>query len=309
MTAIVQLSILLKKRGVDLIHLNEMFDFYGGAAAALARVPCVWNVRAGLTTQDPVARWAPLVVSKWAKQVIAESESVGRELFFSNGIQDNVEVIHPPGPPLEQFHPGVSGSKVRNELGLNPTDPMVTLVAKLAPRKGHKTFIQAAAVVARRFPDAKFVIVGGELPGPRYASYARELERLREKLQLDDKVVFLGYREDVPQIMAASTVIAHCSLFPDPFPGVVLQGMAIGRPVVASDLGGPKEQLIHGETGFLCEPGTEQQLADLILLLLAQPALGERIGSKAAAFVRERHSMDAYLSKLDGVYRRLLDLS
>ena len=119
-------------------------------------------------------------------------------------------------------------------------------------------------------------------------------------LGVEHAVTFTGYRGDVAQVMAAADIVTHCSTHPDPFPGVVLQGMALGKAVIAADLGGPTEQIAPGRTGLLVPAADPAALAAAICSLLEDPARRASLGRAAAAEVSTMYTVD-------GFYRRLAD--
>ena len=215
-------------------------------------------------------------------------------------------MIHDPGPDPSKFHPGVDGISVRKEFGLDQDTFLVTLVAKLADRKGHETLIRAIPQVLAAFPDTYFMIVGGGLDGDHHREYARGLKSLPRELGVGEKVIFTGFRSDIPQIMAASDIITHCSTYPDPFPGVVLQGMALGKPVIASNLGGPREQIKDQVSGLLVEPGNPTALAEAICSLLEDEEKRASLGKAAASRAKSTFTSDLYFQKLSNLYERLI---
>ena len=122
-------------------------------------------------------------------------------------------------------------------------------------------------------------------------------------------MTFLGYRRDVPAIMAAADVVTHCSTYPDPFPEVVLQGMAMGKAVVASDLGGPREQIEDHVSGVLVPPDDPSALADAISALLQAPERRASLGGEAALRVPSLFGAESFYRRLSEIYRRLIPLS
>ncbi len=301
-----RLAALLRSEGVSLVHVNEVLDLYAGVAARLAGIPCVWHVRADLP-EVPLLPWLlPRVVSALASAVVAVSGSVARRVYEDQGIRTGkLDIIYDPGPDPAAFHPGVDGSPLRAEFHLAPGTLLVVLVAKLVEPKGHETLIRAAPDVLAAFPSVRFLIVGGEVPGEQHHAYAAHLRELCSGLGVQQQVVFTGFRADIPQVMAAADVVVHTSTYPDPFPGTVLQGMAVGRAVVASDIGGPREQIDHGRTGLLVPPSSPGALAAAICELLADSGRRAALGEAAARAARERFSQRAYLEALTAVYRRL----
>ncbi len=301
-----RLAALLRSESVSLVHVNEALDLYAGIAARLAGVPCVWHVRADLPPV-PLLPWLlPRVVAALASAVVAVSGSVAQRVYYDQGIHTSkLDIIYDPGPDPAAFHPGIDGGALRAEYRLQPDTPLIVLVAKLVEPKGHEVLIRAAPAVLAAFPGARFLIVGGEVPGEHHQAYAARLRQLCSQLGVHEQVIFTGFRPDIPQVMAAADVVVHTSTYPDPFPGTVLQGMAVGRAVVASDIGGPREQIEDGRTGLLVPPSSPTALASAIRGLLADSDRRAALGEAAARAVKERFSQQAYLEALTAVYRRV----
>jgi glycosyltransferase involved in cell wall biosynthesis len=306
--SITRLRRLIRRERVAVVHVNEIVDVYGAIAAKLSGVPCVWHLRADLSSAPAfVQALLPRIVLALSTRVVAVSASASDHTFGGYGARNGkVSVIHNPGPDPSVFHPNVDGSSVRRDLGLADDALLVILVAKLSERKGHEEFIRAAPKVLASFPEARFVIVGGELEGPHHRRYARSLRLLPAELGVEDAIVFAGYRADVPQIMAAADIVTHCSTYPDPFPGVVLQAMALGRAVIASDLGGPREQIEDGISGVLIPPGDPSVLADAICSLLLDPDRRAALGEAAALRVASTFTGDSFYRQLAHLYRQLI---
>ncbi|MDP9300108.1 MAG: glycosyltransferase family 4 protein [Actinomycetota bacterium] len=302
-----RLSRLIRREHVAVVHVNEILDVYGAVAAKVAGVPCVWHLRADLSSAPTfVQTWLPRIVLALSTKVVSVSASASEHTFRGRGAgSGKVSVIHNPGPDPSVFHPNVDGSSVRRDLGLADDALLVILVAKLSERKGHEVFIRAAPKVLASFPDARFVIVGGELEGEHHRRYARLLRQLPAELGVEEAVVFAGYRGDVPQIMAAADIVTHCSTYPDPFPGVVLQAMASGKPVIASDIGGPREQIEGGTSGILIPPNDPDVLADAICVLLADPDGRARLGQAAALRVASAFTADSFYRQLADLYEQV----
>lgn len=303
-----RLARIIRRERVDLVHVNEILDVYAGIAARLARVPCVWHVRADVSTwPSPLRKVLPRIVAALASEIVAVSESVHREVFLKEGIETpKVSVIHDAGPDPAVFHVGVDGASVRAELGVPEDGFLVVLVSKLVELKGHEVLIRAIPQVLDTFPETRFAIVGPELNGAHHRRYAERLRRLPAELNLGDAVSFMGYRDDVPQIMAAADVITHCSTHPDPFPGVVLQGMSLGKAVIATDLGGATEQIDDGVSGALVPPGDPVALADVICSLLKDPDRRASMGRAAVRRVTSEFPSESFYRQLSHVYRRLI---
>lgn len=304
-----RLARIIRREGVAVVHVNEILDVYGGLAARIAGVPCVWHVRADISGWPyPLRAVLPRIVTGLSSEIIAVSASVEEEVFRLHGLDTpKVSVIHDPGPDPAAFRSDLDGAAFRREIGLSDRAGLVVLVAKLVEPKGHEVLVRAVPGVLASFPDAHFVIVGGELEGLHHQRYAERLRKLPSELGVGSAVTFTGYRSDIAQIMAAADVVSHCSTHPDPFPGVVLQGMTLGKAVVASDIGGPREQMEDGVSGMLVAPGDPVALARAICDLLGDPVKRASLGSVAASSVRERFTSDLFYRRLSGAYGDLVD--
>lgn len=298
---------IIRREKISIVHVNEILDVYGGLAARLAGVPCVWHIRAHF--EQPWVTWLlPRVVQVLATRVIVVSNSVAEHLFTEQRIPlHKVKTIHNPAPDLRQFHPKVDGRAFRAEMGVGENAFLVGLIGKLVEPKGHEVLIRAAPMILDRFPNTRFAIVGGQLSGKHHSEYVERLARLVEDLSLQEKVIFTGFRACIPQIMAACDVIVHCSTFPDPFPGVVLQGMAVGKPVIASNIGGVKEQVEDGVSGLLVDPHDPRALANGVNSLLTDPQERKALGRAGVERVRSHFTAEVYTRKLARLYHSILE--
>jgi glycosyltransferase involved in cell wall biosynthesis len=182
--------------------------------------------------------------------------------------------------------------------------PLVGIVGRLQRFKGQHVFIWAAAAVARRREDVQFVVVGGDVLGNE-SWYTRWLERMRTYQRLTGRLEFVGHQADVAPWFDALDVMVHAT-DGEPFGLVIVEAMAMGTPVVATDVGGPSEIVEHGESGLLVPPGDPQATAEAILRILEDPELRMRLSEggrrRAPAFTRER--MTASFAEL---FRSLLE--
>jgi glycosyltransferase involved in cell wall biosynthesis len=271
---------------------------YVGPAAALARVPAVFHQH-GLPRSDD---WRDVVATALpTRGVLVPSEMVARaqrRLRPSRAVR----VVHP-AVDIERLDPGRFGGRdaVRSSLGLPGGVPIVGMVARLQRWKGVHRVIAAMPAVLARYPDAVAVVVGGEDPGE--PGYPAELERLARDLGIADHVRLVGRQDDVAPWLHAMDVVVHAS-DAEPFGLVVLEAMAMARPVVASDHGGPLEIIRPGVDGLLAAPDRPEEIASAIVDYLAGPELAARL----AAAARDRalsFSTAAYPSAVAAALRTL----
>ncbi len=177
---------------------------------------------------------------------------------------------------------------------------VVGTVARLSEQKGIKYLLYAAKRVTEQFSDITFTIVG---KGP----LASQLKELSIKLGISSKVKFLGFRNDIPELLSVIDIFVLPSLW-EGMPNVVLEAMSAGKPVIATDTGGSKDIIDNGINGVLVEPGNSEALAEAILKLLEDPVQRQRLGESAREKIKERFPIDKMVSKTEQVYNKFLNL-
>lgn len=207
-------------------------------------------------------------------------------------------VIVPLGLDLEPFLRLPDKDVARAALGLEPSRPVVGLVARLVPIKDVATFIRAIALLRQRRADVQAVIVGD-------GSERSRLEALGRDLALDGACLFLGWRADTPNVYAAIDVLALSSLS-EGSPVSVIEAMASGRPVVATAVGGVPDVVLDGLTGSLVPPRDPAALADALEAVLADPDMRVRYGDAGRAFVYPRHGASRLVRDIEDLYSALL---
>lgn len=190
-------------------------------------------------------------------------------------------------------------AQLRDEWGLAAGDEVVTLVARLVPIKRVDRFLATARVLADR-PRIRFVIVGdGELRD--------QLASSDDALALGDRVRWAGFRRDMPDVCFASDVIALTS-DNEGTPVSLIEAQAAAVPVVATDVGGVRSAVRHGETGLLAPPEQPEQLAAAIASLLDEPARANKLGRAGRSYVRETYAIHRLVNDLDKLYSSLLSV-
>jgi glycosyltransferase involved in cell wall biosynthesis len=299
----IRLATLARRMRADVIHSNGMkAHLLGGMAARLGRVPGIWHLR----DFPPAGRMGRLfnrVACQLPRLVLAVSEAVARAVRPADGGTPQVVTLYDPIDP-RRFHPGVSSVLLRKELGIGPAVPLVGLVAHLTPWKGHELFLGIARAVTDTGSPARFVVVGGPIYETNgHAGYADGLHRRASELGLADRVAFLGARTDVPEILASLDVLVHCPTAPEPLGRVLVEALAVGRPIVAARCGGIPGVVEDGVTGLLVEPGDAAGFASGVLRLLEDPTLRERLGRAGRQGVEARFGVEAHVTGVLDAYR------
>ena len=243
------------ERGIVLVHTTDLYsNIFFLPGAALARVPVRIGSRREIAAGKSLAQLA--LQRAWyacAHHVVANAAAVATRLRHEGVRASKISVV-PNGLDLARFQP-------RRDAAASRT---VAMVANLRPGKGHDTLIDAAALVVPRFPDVRFELIGD---GTERAAL---MERAEHR-GVSQAVHFLGHVDDVPARLAQAAIFTLPSES-EAFPNAVLEAMACGLPVVASAVGGIREVVQDGHTGFLVAPRDPQALADRICGLLTQPA-------------------------------------
>jgi glycosyltransferase involved in cell wall biosynthesis len=291
--ALLALRRLITERDVALVHTHSSIDSWlAGIAARSCHRPVVRSRH--VTIAIPRRRG---LVYRLADRVISSGQAAAR-VVAAAGVPAGRIVPIAPGVDTARFHPGVSGAGVRTELGLDAA-PLVGLVANIRGSKGHDVFLDAARAVLAREPAARFLIVGDGIGFD-------DVRRRVAALGLDAAVRMTGFRRDIPEVMAALDVLVLPSLRSEAASQVIPQALAVGTPVVATDVGGSRELVRDGDTGRLVPAADAGALAAAVLDCLGDRAGARAMARRGQAMVQERHSLDATMTRTTAVYRELL---
>jgi glycosyltransferase involved in cell wall biosynthesis len=264
------------------------------AAAVLARVPSVATVQ--LIPEMALERSSELqlrLLSRGVGRYIAVSSAIAGELDQRFGWPaEKIEVVYN-AVDLDRFEVGAPAG-LREELGGSGSVPLVLTPARLDQQKGHDVLFRAAVEV----PEARFVLAG---EGPLRAQLEAEVGRLG----LAGRVLFLGRRDDIPQLLAACDVFALPSLY-EGSSLAVLEAMAARRAVVSSAIGGTAELIADGENGLLVPPGDATALATALRRVLADPSLREEFALKAHSRAEAQFGRETMGRRVEAIYEELL---
>jgi glycosyltransferase involved in cell wall biosynthesis len=255
-------KVVEKAREYDLIYANTQKALVVGAIASfIARRPLVYHLHDILSPEhfsQTNLRVAVNLANHFASLVIANSQASQTAFIQAGGRAELTTVIYN-GFDINLYQTTASDiSKLRQQLGV-ANNFVVGHFSRLSPWKGQHILIDALAQCP---PQVTAILVGDALFGEQ--EYVKELHQQINKLGLESRVKFLGFRADIPQLMAACDLVAHTSTAPEPFGRVIIEAMLCGKPVVAAKAGGAMELVEHGVNGFLTAPGESQELADII---------------------------------------------
>lgn len=294
-----QVGEFLEKRGADLIHANSLSSAICAVRAAEGDVPLIWHVR-DLRLPRAATRWAASRVDA----IIAISQAVAKALAeVAPDAADKTSVIHN-GVDVDAFTPRSSRGKILRELGLPEGVRLVGGVGQLVPWKNWERFLNVGADLAARLAGVHLVVVGDDLFGD-HPGYRRELELLADDLAIGGITHFIGYREDVPDVVSALDVFVHCTE-EEPLGRALMEAMSLERPVVAVRSGGPTEIVVDGESGLLAPPRNTYAIADRAVEILRDRELARRLGEGARERVRAVFRPEQTARLTEEVYREVL---
>jgi hypothetical protein len=243
-------------------------------------------------------------IRRGADVIVANSEYTAR--WMLGGAASRAKVLHNP-VLLARFSPDrVESQAARRDLDLDMDAPLMGVVAQITPWKGQDLAIRVLAEVRKRLPTARLVLVGEitfDDPATRYDNreYLERLKRLAAELEVDEAVEFLGAREDVEAVLAAVDITLVPSIR-EPFGRIVVESMAMGRPVLAANSGGPSEILTDGREGRLLPEGAVGAWATAATDLLCDPAAREAMGARGRRRAAD-FGGDIYAAKVVSAYR------
>ncbi len=255
------------------------------------------GAQAGMASSKTGHRWALAFSVGRAHRIITVSEALRRDLLVTypevagkcltiyNGIDTQVKLLK-------------NAEEMRAAAGLPPDGPLVGMVARLAPQKGIMEFIQATAIAAQAWPTANFVLAGD---GPLMS----EAQTLREKLGLERRLQLLGHVEWARELIGALDLLVVSSLT-EGSSVVAMEAMALGKPVVATAVGGVPEVVADGQTGLLVPPGEPEALASAIIELLADPARAQEMGARGRQRATSHFDVNDMIERTRAVYADLV---
>ena len=291
------LARLARRRGVALIHTNTSVTLGGSLASRLAHIPHVWHLReiySGFERQWPAYR--RLLLSADALPCVSQATCA------QLGGDERAIVIHD-GLPIAPVR--APRAVARAALDLDPDAFVCAILGRISTWKGQDVLIRALADPALAGSGAIALVAGDPWQGEE-----RRLEELRAlagELGVAVRVRFSGFRSDVENVYGAADVVCVPSTQPDPFPNAALEAAAAGCCVVAAGHGGLPEMLHNGTTGLLVTPGDPAALAGALARLHGAPEVRERLGSAAAADVRERFAPARLLHRMQALYDAVID--
>ena len=284
----------------DLVHANSLsMGRLTGAIAGELPVPAVAHLRDILKLSQTAVRELNanthlVAVSEATRSYhIAQGLAGERVLTIYNGVDTN------------EFQPRRTDGEVRRELGLAADDFLVLTVGQIGLRKGQDILAEAAALLAPRLPSACYVLAGERSSNKEESlRFEEQITARLGRLAGGDRLRLLGNRGDMPRLMNACDVLVHPAN-QEPLGRVLLEASASGRPIIATDVGGTREILQHGESALLVPAGSPQALADAMMKLADDPKLRSKLAENARRRIVEHFPIETAAAKLEALWNNV----
>lgn len=301
-----QLRSIVRQFQPDIVHCHLFRATLVGAPLARAmRVPVVfetyhgreaWRQGGRLKGQFVIDR----LVSHCVSHIIAVSEAAARFLTEHKHIPAQKITVIPNGRDLQAFQPGsgARGRTVRHRFGIPATAPVLGVVGRLEPQKGHCYLLQAMPQICAAFPETRLLLVGeGSLDAALQAQTA--------ELGLQDHVIFAQFQRDIPAFLEAMDIVVLPSLH-EGLSLTSIEASAMAKPMVATAVDGTPEVVRDGLTGLLVPPAAPDALADAVLALLQHPDRAFQYGAAAHAWVRQQFDLQRQVTETERLYREFI---
>jgi L-malate glycosyltransferase len=288
----------LKSSRIDILHTHDFYtNVFGMAGGALARLPVrIASMRETAGMRSSAQKQVQRVAYSLAHHVVGNSNAVREKLIGDGVAPEKVSVIYN-GLDVRRLATTLSRAESLSLLGL-PARRFITIVANMRHEvKDYPMFLRSARRVKSAVPDAAFLLAGeGEL--------SDSLRVMAGDLGISDSAFFLGRCEKVAELLAVSEICVLSSKA-EGFSNSILEYMAAARPVVVTSVGGAREVVVEGETGYLVPSGDDAMMAERLIALLQDPQRARAMGAKGKRVVEEKFSCEAQLAHTESLYDRL----
>ena len=288
---------LIRTLDIDVIMTTLFYaDVIGPLAGKFAGVKAIFSWETISAPEWLIMRrlWPYMFAIRFCNRVISVSRATAQFLVEKRGVPSNRIMIIPYGVDLSKYHIGTEKG-ILKQLGIRKKDPVIGMVGRLHPQKGHQYLVEAAKDIVLKYPNTRFLIIGdGKL--------RNELEKKVKAEHLEDNILFLGFRDDVAELLRAVDIFTLPSLY-EGLPNVALEAMACGKPVVATPADGSKEAVIDGETGLLVPMKDSRRLCEALSYFIENPEIAREFGRRGRKRVEKEFSLETQIKRFEDLYR------
>jgi len=307
---IVKLKKIIKDNNIDIVHSQgARADFYSRVASRLARkgnLPVMISTVAmppeGFDV-NVLKKFTYITLDRLSEKFVDEfivvSKTTKEQLIEKHKIPLSKVIVIPNGLELDEYiYKPEWSEKIRREFNIKPGAVIIGTSCRLVWQKGLEYLIDSANILIKEFTDSDVPLVfliGGE--GPK----RKVLELRVQKYGLEDRIIFTGFRKDVKEILSALDIFVMPSIL-EGQPIILIEVMAMGKPIVATDLDGIKEAVINGETGLLVPPKNPKLLADAIRQLIKDRNKWKQMGIRGREIIEQKYRLDNMIKKYEDLY-------
>lgn len=290
---------IINKYEIDIVNTHSSRDSWLASIAARLsfRKPVIIRTR-HLSTPISNNFLSRFVYNYLPHKIITTGESIKKDMIDKNGYNPDKIVSIPTGIDLKIFKAGKSGANIRRALKISVRAPLIGMVSVLRSWKGHIYLLEAIPDVAKRFPNARFLIVGD---GP----YKDVIEEKIKEMGIGKYIIMTGHREDIPALLSAIDFLVFPSYANEGVPQAVLQAFAAGRTVIASNVGSISEVVLNNKTGILIPSRNSSILTEKIIELLKDKDKRKKMAFAGRKLVESGYSLEAMLNKIEKLYNAL----
>jgi len=297
---------IIKSVSPDLIHLNNGYDINHDwiLAGKLNGIKVVTHDRG---TRPPVSIQTRMFV-RWLDAIISVSDD-----YLNNVIKNNLKpkIARRVYNGLDPYMVIKSMSNhdrniMRNNLGIKDNETLIGMIGNITPWKGQHIFLAAINIILEKYNNVKVIVVGKTARGDE--QYENDLKQFIKANSMSDKVCLMGFRKDVPELLNAIDIFVHSSIEPEPFGRVILEAMALGKPIVATNFGGTIEQIVHGESGILVPPNDHRKMAEGIEGLLIDQKKAKTLGENALLRLKDKFSIRNMVDGVEKIYSEIFSI-
>ncbi len=299
---VISLSKFIRKHKIDLIHSNNEICFTTSLAAKLTRTKHVIHVH-GLGFHNTIFRYIlGKFINSSCDKIVAVSDAVAKKLI-EIGIEEQKLLIFYNGIDTSTFKPTKKTRYVHTKFGLPKHRRLIAMISALDPRKGHELFINAAQYAIQHNHNIHFLIIGNH--SPEQENYKKHLINKVRELGLTDNFCFTGYKDNIPKILNSIDLLIQPSLT-DAGPLVPLEAMSCGTPVIATNVGGNPEEILHGHTGIIIPANNPELLGQSIIKLIEDQELINEMRHNGRKWIKSKFDSTLLTDNIESMYDELL---
>lgn len=293
-------ALYLRANRVDLVHLNNTIirNHHWMLGATLAGAKCISHERG---INERISRFSHLM-TKTLAGVICISRAV-RDNLVKEGIDEKKLVVVHNALEVSRVHVKVDPQEIRRRHRIDSASLIIGMVGNIKEWKGQDVVIRATARLRERWPGVRCLLVGDTALEDKY--YEERARTLVSELGVEANIIFTGYQANSVDYMNAMDVVIHASITPEPFGRVLLEAMALKKPLVGANAGAVPEIIRHGETGMLSTPGDDQMLARYVEELLQNPARAHAMGEKGYLRLIQEFGIQSNVLGTQALYERI----